>query len=32
MERKRGVQGGNTNYDPSEGMKGGDDLDDEIPY
>lgn len=32
MERLRGVKGGSSNYDPSEGMDGGDDLDDEIPY
>ena len=32
MERLRGVKGGSSNYDPSEGMDGGDTLDDEIPY
>lgn len=31
MERFRGVQGGDTDYDPSAGM-GGSDLGDEIPY
>jgi len=32
IERQRGVVGGDTNYDPSAGMKGGDELDDEIPF
>lgn len=30
MERFRGVRGGKTDYDPSEGMEAG--LDDEIPF
>lgn len=32
IERQRGVQGGNTSYDPSEGMKDDGNLDDEIPF
>ena len=32
MEKMRGVKGGDTDYDPSKGMKGGEDLDDEIPF
>lgn len=31
IERLRGVSGGDTKYDPTEGM-GSSDLDDEIPY
>jgi hypothetical protein len=32
MERQRGVRGGVTQYDPSEGMGEAGELDDEIPF
>ena len=32
IERARGVQGGQSSVDPSEGMKNPDELEDEIPF
>lgn len=32
IERARGVHGGETDYDPTKGMDGGEELDDEIPF